>query len=91
MPAGHPIHVGIYWSGYSDCGTPSPKYNYNVFETALALPSVAGVTVYADLVSGYKKEGQYKKCPVVKKGAIPPAIDKGCLVKQIFGQHGGAL
>ena len=86
LPAGHPIHVGIYWSGYSDCGTPSASYNFAAFETALALPSVAGVTVYADMVSTYKTVGQYKSCPTVKKGSIPPAIDKGCLVKQIFAQ-----
>ena len=86
----HPIHVGIYWSGYSSCGTPSPAYNFAAFETALAMPSVAGVTVYANLVSGYKTKGQYKDCPVIKKGAMPPpSIDKGCLVKQIFSQYSG--
>ncbi len=21
LPNGHPIHIGIYWSGYSNCGT----------------------------------------------------------------------
>ena len=82
LPAGHPIHIGVYWSGYSSCGTPSPKYNWDSFVTALALPSVAGVTVYADLVSTYKHKGQYKDCLMVKNGSvIPLSIDKGCLVK----------
>lgn len=69
------------------CHRPSPEYNFEAFETALALPSVAGVTAYANLVSGYKKRGQYKECPFVKKGAVPPSIDKGCLVAQIFEQY----
>ena len=64
--------------------------NYEAFQTALALPSVSGVTVYADLVGSYKKKGQYSSCPKVKKGAIPPTIDKGCLVKQIFHQYGAS-
>jgi hypothetical protein len=25
LPHGHALHVGIYWSGYSSCGTPSPE------------------------------------------------------------------
>lgn len=62
--------------------------NFEAFETALALPAVSGVTVYANLVASYKKQGQYSSCPTVKKGAIPPTIDKGCLIKQIFQQFG---
>ena len=64
--------------------------NYEAFETALALPSVSGVTVYANLVDSYKKQGQYSGCPKVTKGSIPPTIDKGCLVKQIFQQYGAS-
>ncbi len=48
---------------------------------------MAGVTVYADLVEGYKNPGQYKDCPVATKGAVPSGIDKGCLVAQIFAEY----
>ena len=45
LPTGHRLHIGLYFSGYSHCGTPSPKYNYEALSTVLALPSVSGATV----------------------------------------------
>ena len=78
MPSGHPLHVGLYFSGYSHCGTPSPKYDYEALSTVLALPSVSGATVYT-------LEHPAGEC-AAPSGAVPS--DKGCIVREVFGKFG---
>ena len=78
LPSGHPLHVGLYFSGYSDCGTPSPQYDYQALSTVLALPSVSGATVYT-------LEHPSGEC-AAPSGAVPS--DKGCIVREVFGKYG---
>jgi hypothetical protein len=75
LPPRAPIHVGIYFTGYSHCDAPSPAYDRAVLSAALALPWVAGVTIYIT------------EDPPAAGGAscLPDSSDKGCIVRSVFG------
>ena len=74
LPAGHPIHVGVYFSGYSHCDAPSVAYDRGVLAAALALPWVAGATIYIT----ERPQGPASACQ-------PGSSDKGCVVREVFG------
>jgi hypothetical protein len=42
LPSDHPLHVGLYFSGYSHCQTPSPAYDRAALIAALSNPAVSG-------------------------------------------------
>jgi predicted lipoprotein with Yx(FWY)xxD motif len=86
LPNGHPLHVGLYMTGYTGCAeAPSAHYTREALATALALPSVAGVTVY----TFQHPAGGPSACDA--PGPAPDADDKGCIVRKIFGEHASGV
>ena len=78
MPAGHELHVGLYFSGYgaAPCrAVPSVEYGHDALTAALATTAVDGVMVYTF---------------ETPRGICPNATDRGCAVKDVFSAHGGA-
>ena len=91
VPAGHPLHVGVYFSRYHGCGDPGPSYDRASLRTALAHPRVAGATIYIMQHPGGGRPppsgvtvAQYCADPV-------HADDKGCIVRAAFGEAAAAL
>ena len=81
LPEGHPLHIGIYFSGYSNCGKPSNKYNLEAMHASLSNPAVSGLTVYTI-------EHPENPCPPSVPGTVPK--EKGCIVKEVFGHYAAA-
>jgi hypothetical protein len=78
LPASHSLHIGIYFSGYSHCATPSPTYDRQALMRALSNPAVRGATIYTTEVpagGGGGAEG----CE-----GVTAATDKGCIVADVF-------
>jgi hypothetical protein len=89
LPAGHPLHLGLYFTGYSGCDeAPSAAYVREALAVALALPSVAGATVY---ITQHPKNVSTCGTPgaTAAGGGTGPAAsrasDKGCIVREVFG------
>lgn len=40
------LQVGVYATGHSACGTPTPQYVFDLLKTALEDEHVGGTTVY---------------------------------------------
>ena len=80
LPPAHPIHLGIYFTGYSNCDAPSATYDREALSAALALPSVHGATIY---VTQRPTEG----CTAASGGGggVGDGGDKGCIVREVFG------
>jgi hypothetical protein len=77
LPAGHPLHIGLYFSAYSHCPAPSPTYVRAALNASLSLPSVAGATVYVQ---------QRPAGPWTPAFCAANPDDKGCIVRDVFGQ-----
>jgi hypothetical protein len=78
LPADHPLHIGLYFSGYSRCGKPSDRYAYEALRSALAMPAVSGVTVYT-------LENPDGVCVPVQAGDVP--VGKQCIVASVFANY----
>ena len=50
MPPAHPLHIGLYFSGYSDCASPSANYTREALVASLSNVAVAGATIYITAV-----------------------------------------
>ena len=74
LPADHPLHIGLYFGGYSHCATPSPDYDREALIAALSNPAVSGATIYTTEVPQVKCNG----------GGAAVRADKGCIVKDVF-------
>lgn len=74
LPPNHPLLVGIYFTAYNGCAQPSVDYNREVLAAALALPSVAGATIYIT----QHPHDQPASCTAASS-------DKGCVVRLGFG------
>ena len=77
LPAGHPLHIGLYFSAYSHCPAPSPTYVRAALNASLSLPSVAGATVDVQ---------QRPAGPWTPAFCAANPDDKGCIVRDVFGQ-----
>jgi hypothetical protein len=75
LPPDRRVHLGAYFSGHSRCGTPSPRYDADLFEAALALPSIGGVHVYTT------------QHPRIACAPDTWDTDKGCVVQHVFAAH----
>ena len=76
MPASHPLHIGIYFGGYSHCATPSAAYTKAALLAVLHNPAVSGATIYTT------------ETPRVACDGPNATGDKGCIVKEVFGKFG---
>jgi hypothetical protein len=96
VPAGHPLHVGVYFSRYHSCGDPSASYDRASLRAALVHPRVAGATVYTMQHpggGGAGGRGPPSGVTVAQYCADPAhaADDKGCIVRAAFGEAAAAL
>jgi hypothetical protein len=46
LSPGRQLHVGVYFTGLGDCGTPSVEYSHDLLALALSQPAVTGTTIY---------------------------------------------
>lgn len=86
LPASHPIHVGLYFTGYGSC-IPSEHWGYTALKTVLSMPSVSGATVYTFERGPGPSPRSPGKCAPVAKGEVPKG--KGCIVADLFAKFGG--
>lgn len=54
LPADHPLHIGLYFSGYSHCATPSPDYDREALIAALSNPAVSGEVFFKTCLSAVR-------------------------------------
>jgi hypothetical protein len=72
MPAGRPMHVGVYFAG-TGCGDPPLQYDQEALTLALEHPSVSGTTVYTTRWPGASS------CLV--------DYTKDCVIRDLYGTH----
>jgi hypothetical protein len=71
LAPGRKLHVGVYATGHSACGTPTAKYVHDLLTTALEDSHVTGATVYTL---------KHPADPCTSE-------DMGCVVQDVFGSH----
>ena len=82
IPASHPLYVGIYFSSYNHCETPSSTYDAESLSQSLDYPGVSGAMVYTMQRPGAEATGE----PVDQYcAASEHRDDKGCVVRRLFG------
>ena len=98
--------MALYYTGYSDCGSPSELYLYEATRIALSSPAVAGVTIEQFIGTNPTHAYNSASCQpgvqhcvgTVPNGTCGPPLNGsnipqgggGCIIRQLFGEFANA-
>jgi hypothetical protein len=90
LPAGRKMQAGVYFTGHSQLGEPSVKYDFDLTRLLLSLPSIGGVTAYTmgavmpppGVICSDSNFLEFKYCALQKAFGTP--IEAGCQPPNTF-------